>query len=586
RFAGSPPASATPNSANPAIEQPVPPVVEPPSAPADETKPAKRPAFSPQRHWKGLSLAALSIVAGGALAIAAVAAISAVRSDSKPAAVVPKPAAKSAPANEKVPVEPKQPGDTPPEQIVPPEQATATKSPKDSSDAVAVAPAPPPPGDGDPLGLVQPEGLPGAAANEPGKTNPLAQFDQILSGATEDPLARPADAAPRLPTPDESTPDESTSAEPPRPELPRPPPRAVDVAARLADPLAGIETAGTPLADFLQVLSDLSTLPITLEPDALPLAQANAASPVHVKLTNTTTGQALAAALASLGLEYVVEGDQLVARLIEPTPLRTQVYPLQDLSGGDEEEAADLAETIKALVDPRGWGEDESAGAMTVTKDALTIRQRRAVHARLFVLCEKLRTARKLPYASRFDPALFALDTRSQRAAARLAAPLTLNYSQPTPLVQILPRLEEATGMKILVDWRDIAAAGWNPDGEATLVADNQPLSAALTALLEPMDLAWRIVDGQTLQVVTRETLLALPELEFYRVDDLLAGDQTGESLVAKARQALGADLFLDRGGPFEIRFDEPSQCLLAALPQPKQQELAALLVALRSAAK
>src|SRR5204863_1673594 len=124
-------------------------------------------------------------------------------------------------------------------------------------------------------------------------------------------------------------------------------------------------------------------------------------------------------------------------------------------------------------------------------------------------------TARgKPPASSRFDPAFFTLDSRGARAKARLETPVSLNYSQPTRLVTVLQRLGETAGVRILVDWHDVASAGWNPAGEASLVASNQPLAAALDALLNPLDLTWRIIDGQTLQVVTPARLAEQGELE------------------------------------------------------------------------
>jgi len=132
--------------------------------------------------------------------------------------------------------------------------------------------------------------------------------------------------------------------------------------------------------------------------------------------------------------------------------------------------------------------------------------------------------------------------------------------------------------MKILVDWRDIAAAGWNPAGEGTLVANNQPLVEALDALLTPLDLTVRIIDAQTLQVVTPSRLNEIGELEIFKVADLISGETSGDVLLAKIRAALGEDTFIAGGGTGEIRFDDAGKSLLTWLPQPKQRELEALL--------
>jgi hypothetical protein len=278
-------------------------------------------------------------------------------------------------------------------------------------------------------------------------------------------------------------------------------PREVDVAKRLADPLPGIETPGTPLADFLQVVADLSTIPITLELDALPIVNASAATPIIVNVANSTVGGALTAALKPLKLEAIEDGGQLVVRAEEPAQPATLSFPVKDLAA-DEEGITALADLLRKLVEPASWGEAPGQGSMTVDamKGAIAVRHSRAVHAQLLLVCEKLRTARGLKHLSRLDSAQFRLETRAARALARLETPISLNYSQLTRLSLVLDRLGELAGVRILVDWRDVAAAGWNPAGEATLVSSQQPLAAALDALLTPLDLTWRVVDGQTLQ--------------------------------------------------------------------------------------
>jgi hypothetical protein len=120
-----------------------------------------------------------------------------------------------------------------------------------------------------------------------------------------------------------------------------------------------------------------------------------------------------------------------------------------------------------------------------------------------------------------------------------LETPISLNFQQPTRLVTILQRLGEAGDARIVVHWRDLAGAEWNPDADATLLADNQPLGEALDALLAPLDLAWRIVDGRTIEVVTRERLARHPELEVYPVGDLVADDPEGERLIANVVEKL-----------------------------------------------
>ncbi len=561
------------------------PIAEPPVAAKSMTAVAEKPAlpppvadeeipdWQPERPRKYWMLLAGSIAGGIALTVAVVLAINALRAEPEQVAVVPTP-----PQNLPVPAtgNPSTPTTTPM-----PQPSDPSVSPMPPTDPVdPMPPMNPPVADPmDPTPMPMPPADPATPMPMPteSETNP---FERILA-PEEDPLAPPP-VAPSNNKPPVPVPEDAAATSPPeKPALPRPTPRAVDVAARMADPLPGIETDGTPLADFLQVMSDLSTIPITLEPDALPLVQVGPSTPVTLKLANSSVGAAITTAARQLKLEAIDVDGQLVVRLAEPDPPRTRSYPVKDLTGGDEGDAAELAELIQALIDPRSWG---AAGEMTPSADALSIRQSSAAHAQIIVLLEKLRAARGLKLsATVLDPALFALASRSEQGKSKLQTPITLNFSQPTQLGRILKRLEEAGGVRILVDWRDVAAAGWNPDGEATLAVDKQPLSASLTALTGPMDLAWRIVDPGTIQIMRPETLETRCELEVYKVAELLKDDPAGETLVGLVRTQLGEDAFRDGGGPGEIRCDAAGQCLIASLPQPKQQQLEALLTSWRS---
>jgi hypothetical protein len=428
----------------------------------------------------------------------------------------------------------------------------------------------------DPLGLVA-EASPATPAAT-ASTDSLAKFDNLIGGASNDPLAKsspPTGQTLSLPPPDSS---------PVRPQAPRPVARDVDVAKRLADPLPAIETAETPLADFVQLISDLSTIPITLD---VPFSPTSARSKVALQLANTTVGAALAEGLKPLRLEYAVVDDQLIVRRTEPSAVTPFPLDVKDLTNGDEQQITEMAELLKSVVEPGQWDGEEGRGTISVdaAKKSIVIGHRRAMQFAVLIAVEKLRRARTppLPHVSKLDPALFTIETRAALAKARLEKALSLNYSQPTRLLTILDRLGETAGVQILVDWHDVAAAGWNPAAEATLVASNQPLGAALDALLDPLDLTWRIIDGQTLQVVTPERLAEQGEFELYQVGDLVSKDLSGEALVAKVRAALGDAAFRDGGGSGEVRYESECGCLLAWLPQPRQREVETLLAKWRA---
>src|SRR5207247_345492 len=121
--------------------------------------------------------------------------------------------------------------------------------------------------------------------------------------------------------------------------------------------------------------------------------------------------------------------------------------------GGDPQQMAELAELLKAVVEPGAW--DEAAGGGSIAVDAasasLVIKQRRAVQFQVLWAIEKLRAARTPPLAHvlKLDPNLFVLDSRWTRAQTGLETSTAIHYRNPTRLVTVLARLGETAGMRI-----------------------------------------------------------------------------------------------------------------------------------------
>lgn len=435
-------------------------------------------------------------------------------------------------------------------------------------------PAPMPPVERDPLGLTEP---PPAVKPTLPNNDPFKKFGEILGGGPTDPM--PPEPAPVV-EPAAPVVEEEPNPSPTAAKLLKPEARHIDIAARLADPLPAIEISNSPLADFLQVMQGLSTVPITLRPDGLGMVRItpfNSETPVSWKGSSTTVLDAIQGALQPLGLEAKIEADQLIIDVASPQLMTTKLA-VKDLTGSDDRRAADIAALLLTFVAHDSWGDEDGQPILSATKDELTVRQHRSQLAECVLLVEKLRIARGLTLASKFDPKLFELATRSEKAQAVLAAPITLNYSIPTPLLRVTERLGKDAKVRILCDWQSLAAAGWNPDAEVTLSVEKQPLATALTDLTRRMDLTWRIVDARTIQILSPQTLADRTELEFYVVKDLAPNDTAAAALMAKIRTALGGQTFRDGGGRGELRFDATGKCLLAALSQPQQQEVAKLL--------
>lgn len=119
-----------------------------------------------------------------------------------------------------------------------------------------------------------------------------------VATATEPAAAMPADDTPAKPVPPAK----------PGPNLP-----PIDIARRLSDRIPQIELKNnTTLSQLIDMLSQLSTIAITVDADALAEAGIDADAKVSLSMSDTTVGEVLEAALRQFDLKYVAVGNQLV----------------------------------------------------------------------------------------------------------------------------------------------------------------------------------------------------------------------------------------------------------------------------------
>jgi cell division septation protein DedD len=375
---------------------------------------------------------------------------------------------------------------------------------------------------------------------------------------------------------------------PARPPVPRPDPVVVDMESRLADVIQQIDFNEVPLVDFLSFVSDYSTIPVTLDPDVLPWLHISPETPVTARQTKVTVGDLLGETLKGLGLGYTVMERQVFVTRVDAKGARTREVPFElgDLTNNDAVRLEQIGQLIRELIAPETWKAAGGTGTLQTRDQSLLVKNEEPVLYQVLAFCEKLRVAQGLTPRGKMDPALFQLTPRTEKAQSKLKTAVTLTCPRPERLSTIVRRLAKESATEILIDWDGAGEMGWNPGAQVPCNVRNQPLSEALRILLGPLDLTYRIVDESTFQVTSRQVLDKRIELEFYPAKDLVAGGMTGEQLIDKAKANLGEDALREHGGLGVLRFDAPSQCLLAAVTQAQQQSLAALMGQLRAAKK
>ena len=445
----------------------------------------------------------------------------------------------------------------------------------------------------------QPGGVssPGKTDNTAISTAPTAKVDKPVEASppaapTSTPASPPASTSLSASEPSVKTkpaaeqpplfppvPDKPDAAKPPA-EVKKLPPASVDVAARLADPLAEINLNDATLIGVMDLLSSLSTVPITLDADALLQLGVAPRDRITLRIGPTTVGEALRAAAAKRGLGLIVDGGEAIVTAPAEYRETTQKIPytVSDLAGNDRAGMEKLADLIRTLVAPQSWQSGGGPGSIEPDGDALSVVQTAGVHRRILIFCEKLRNARGLPLRSHEAPELFSLKTRTEQARNTRARPVTANFHEPAPLARILAYLSQAAGCDILVDRAALAQADTSDQVEATLTARKQALGEALAALLRPLGLTYRIVGGELLQVTTDDAAKERLELEFYPIGPWLERGISAERLEEQLKARVAPVSWSDVGGEAEIYFDAPSRCLIVLQSQPAQAKIQQLL--------
>lgn len=371
----------------------------------------------------------------------------------------------------------------------------------------------------------------------------------------------PADATPAAPQGDVSTAAELV------PRIPE-----VDVAGRLNDPIVRIEFDNMPLNEFASFVTQMSTVPVTLDPIALASADINARTPISVKQTQTSVEGILEAAVRPFGLE--VEATDKSARLRITQPLdghRRVAQLLVDDLAKDQKEVADIAYLMTHLVEPLSWKQSRGDGLYRIDPGKIMITQSEVAHFKTVVLMEKLRVARGLPVRSNFSKELFDLTPRGDQLSPALQKDVKLQIVVPTPLYKVIDQLEKKSGLTILCDWDSLAMNKLGPATPVTLTAPGVTTQQALEQFCKAWKLEALPINPTTVQLVSERTVPIMPWLEFYDVSNLGLGKSEAAALINNAKRELTD---LRKTGYGDLLYDPASKRLLALLSKDDHQRL------------
>jgi hypothetical protein len=295
-----------------------------------------------------------------------------------------------------------------------------------------------------------------------------------------------------------------------------------------------------PLERFVALVSDMSGVPITLDPTACELSGVSLRKAVTVNAANVTLGQLLSDTLVKHRLQIAEVAGQVRIALAGGDERSAKTHDVADLLESRAADARSVAAIIERFVAPASWQAGGGTGTMQIDGGKLRIEQSKAVHHEIVVFCERLRLARGLPQRTRYPASRLAIDSPYRAVDDKLSERATFTLLPWTNLADVVGHWEEQLDMTILVDWSSLADADLAPSTPIACSAIDRTWNEALHEILEPLGLTWWAVDQETIQITTPEALAGIQRTEFYVVPKAFREQRaTSESLVDTIKKEL-----------------------------------------------
>ncbi|WP_442484859.1 hypothetical protein [Aeoliella sp. SH292] len=288
--------------------------------------------------------------------------------------------------------------------------------------------------------------------------------------------------------------------------------------SRLAMKLPAVAWKDVPLVVAFRELEQLSGVPVTVDPEALKMAGVDVARGISVESQNSTVRELAAKVAATVRLQVVPTPDGLALVKTGADKWRNEVkYDVDDLAS-DAVATQALADLVRQVVAPASW--DDRRAKMRVENTSFFTSQETAVHYDTLIFLERLRLARGLPARSKYPAAALAVEPRLASLGDRLKRPMTFAFVDWTPLGEVFDYWQQTGRVTILTDWQQLADQDLRPLATMAGSVDNLGFAAAMDASLTPLGLAWVPVDGNTIEITTRDTADATRWVEFYQNAD------------------------------------------------------------------
>jgi hypothetical protein len=366
----------------------------------------------------------------------------------------------------------------------------------------------------DPSRLSLPPGGPSAAPSEASLAAASVKHTADATSANSDQAPGAANRNQRQPPGAEENPTITVRRGPPSSE----PTQKQAMAARLALPVQSMIVRGVPLVRVLDQISDMAGTSITIDPAALELTGVSPRREVSIDMQGTTIDGVLKELLGRQRLGVTEQRGELVVVRPAGNLQLPPTYDVSDILSPGEKDAGRIAGLIQRFVAPDSWEAVGGKGALSEQGTTLQIQQTEQNHIALIVFCERLRAARGLPPKSRYPAERLFVESPYLHLAEKLGRPTTFTFVPWTRLADVARDWSERSSVTMLVDWQVLSELELAPSSPLACSAVARTWEDALDEILAPLELGWRAIDGETIQITSAAAAEKQRAVEFFKL--------------------------------------------------------------------
>lgn len=320
----------------------------------------------------------------------------------------------------------------------------------------------------------------------------------------------------------------------------------------LATRLTRVTMQEVPLGLVLHLVTQWSSIPVSLQPEALCVEDVSLRLPVSLSAEDITLQGMVRQIAEQTGLEVRTEPSGVVVLRSPAADLPdTRVYRSGDGVCVSFDE--NLAQLIRAVFGSHPGNDAAGDVEVTLVPEGLQIKSLPCTHREIETLLRRQLCRVEDPASGRPD------DWPSQRPGD---SSVSATFLQPTPFSEVILALDQASEIDILVDWPNLVRAGITPQTPVTLNANDAPIGQVLRSLAGEIPLG--VFEFDSAVILTTIGVANQPLVRVYPIATLM---DSGTSIARIRDQVVTAcrpETWVDRGGSGVLIPLPAAKCLVA----------------------